>query len=86
MAGCNYFREVKKLYSVIVLLPALKHSNLQRKNILLGTTTWITVFSYELLFHQHFCTSVGNCSSMLFPHLYTDTVRPSKHLLVQSKQ
>ena len=70
--GRKYFREIKKLCTLKKkLFLEIKYSNLQGKNIFLGTTTllWITIFSYELLFQQNFCTSVSNSSSMLFQHL-----------------
>ena len=43
----------KKLCTLKKLFLEIKYSPLKRKNVFLGTTTllWVTVFSYELLFH-----------------------------------
>ena len=39
MDGRNYFCEIKKQCFLKKLFPAIKHSNIQGKNVLLGTTT-----------------------------------------------
>ena len=72
MVGRNYFREIDKHCTLKKNpFPAIKYSSLlQEKKAFFGTTTllWISL-SYEILFHYGFCTSVSNCSNLLFQRL-----------------
>ena len=77
MVGCNYFREKKKHYTLrktLIIDKTLKkdlnYSNLQEEFSLRTINIhWITAFPYELLFHEDFCASVSNCSSLSFQRL-----------------
>ena len=62
MGGHNYFREIKKYYTLKKILSAVEQSNLQRIFFRNHYNYFIASF-YQLLFHYDFCTSVSNCSS-----------------------